>query len=578
MNSKEPFANTGVTARSGDHEDNVSYIDLGDCDQQCRYCGYLFWYAERLKGSNYGERPEYHLCYGGGKIYVPETPAQRLLIQQLLRNNHFIEHIQAYNQMFAMTSFGAKVDNSVNKGRGPYVFKVSGQIYHWIGSFCPEEEQHETDAVQEKYRDSKLGFIIRAAFVGMSFQLLVFWGEQFFKKYPLLFIFGQPGFYPDMVLKPRDGSGEDKKSRPDWVRKNQKDLRSDYLQGGPRYMYSHYLDALTICRSLGNLQYLITFTCNMKWPKIKRYMASYLGLTPSDRADIVCRVFEQKVNDFIKFLKYEKLFGYLTAWYKVVTELMMHGPCGVANPDAACTENRICIKNFPKNVRFVCDDKEWDIALEESAVSASSAELRTLFAQILIYCDVADPPKLWEKHWYAMQDDIAAKVSEATGIPLPVASSGIASLLLLARRTAHSRFKLPFNLTDESVKENPKKDKIETKPDKNGKHGETGKSQKQLQSSTKMPQSTIAALEVGQENCVLEAKVYQKWVSKTVPEMKPIAFCCILIDRELAATPATYYYINPQIPEAENAYTMFKEKYNMNTPLQVSRYHFHDPE
>ncbi|GKF93369.1 hypothetical protein Tco_0280088, partial [Tanacetum coccineum] len=41
--------------------------------------------------------------------------------------------------MFAMTSFGAKVDDSVNKGRGPYVFKVSGQIYHWIGSLCPEE-------------------------------------------------------------------------------------------------------------------------------------------------------------------------------------------------------------------------------------------------------------------------------------------------------------------------------------------------------------------------------------------------------------------------------------------------------
>ncbi|GJU92062.1 hypothetical protein Tco_1304485 [Tanacetum coccineum] len=47
---------------------------------------------------------------------------------------------------------------------------------------------------------------------------------------------------------------------------------------------------------------------------------------------------------------------------------------------------------------------------------------------------------------------------------------------------------------------------------------------------------------------------------------------------DLAATPATFYYINPQIPEAENAYTMFKEKYNMNPPLQVSRHRFHNPE
>ncbi|GKE42682.1 hypothetical protein Tco_1469966 [Tanacetum coccineum] len=70
---------------------------------------------------------------------MPPTPDPPLFIQQLLRNNHFMEHIRAYNQMFAMTSFGAKVDDSVNRVRGPYVFKVSGQIYHWIGSLCLKE-------------------------------------------------------------------------------------------------------------------------------------------------------------------------------------------------------------------------------------------------------------------------------------------------------------------------------------------------------------------------------------------------------------------------------------------------------
>ncbi|GJV99651.1 hypothetical protein Tco_1554903 [Tanacetum coccineum] len=46
---------------------------------------------------------------------------------------------------------------------------------------------------------------------------------------------------------------------------------------------------------------------------------------------------------------------------------------------------------------LVGDDKEWDIALEESIALATLAEIRTLFAQILIYYDVADPPKLWTK-------------------------------------------------------------------------------------------------------------------------------------------------------------------------------------
>ncbi|GJZ43334.1 hypothetical protein Tco_0590589 [Tanacetum coccineum] len=73
---------------------------------------------------------------------MPLTPDPPALIQQLFKNHQFMEHIRAYNQMFAMTSFGAKIDHSVNKGRGPYVFKISGQIYHWIGSLCPEEGHH----------------------------------------------------------------------------------------------------------------------------------------------------------------------------------------------------------------------------------------------------------------------------------------------------------------------------------------------------------------------------------------------------------------------------------------------------
>jgi hypothetical protein len=39
--------------------------------------------------------------------------------------------------MFAMTSMGAKVIDSINDGHGPYVFKISGQVCHRIGSLIP---------------------------------------------------------------------------------------------------------------------------------------------------------------------------------------------------------------------------------------------------------------------------------------------------------------------------------------------------------------------------------------------------------------------------------------------------------
>ena len=34
--------------------------------------------------------------------------------------------------------------------------------------------------------------------------------------------------------------------------------------------------------------------------------------------------------------------------YKVVAEMMMHGPCGNANPKAACMQEGVCSKSFPK--------------------------------------------------------------------------------------------------------------------------------------------------------------------------------------------------------------------------------------
>ncbi|GJT08692.1 nucleic acid-binding, OB-fold protein [Tanacetum coccineum] len=54
-----------------------------------------------------------------------------------------------------------------------------------------------------------------------------------------------------------------------------------------------------------------------------------------------------------------------------------------------------------------------------------------------------------------------------------------------------------------------------------------------------MSAATIASLIIGQENCILEAKVYRRWISKSILEMKALAYCCILIDRGNNAIQAT---------------------------------------
>jgi len=46
-----------------------------------------------------------------------------------------------YNSVLAFTSFGAKVDESVIEGAGPYSFRIQGELYHKIGSLCPAKGQ-----------------------------------------------------------------------------------------------------------------------------------------------------------------------------------------------------------------------------------------------------------------------------------------------------------------------------------------------------------------------------------------------------------------------------------------------------
>ncbi|GJR70071.1 DNA helicase [Tanacetum coccineum] len=183
----------------------------------------------------------------------------------------------------------------------------------------------------------------------------------------------------------------------DYIRTHQNDIRSDHLSGlynaisrgdlfgiavgskiilptsftgGPRYMYSHYLDALAIFRSLRNPQFFITFICNVNWHEIKRYMAQYPELTPADRPDIPCDGSVVYPSSFRngschivthssgsirrdKMENAEQLDQYISAELpdpeedptgnKIVSDMMMHRPCSGTNLDALCMQK---VKDF----------------------------------------------------------------------------------------------------------------------------------------------------------------------------------------------------------------------------------------
>ncbi|KAL3637375.1 hypothetical protein CASFOL_018543 [Castilleja foliolosa] len=114
-----------------------SYFDDGDCDYVCEHCGALFWFAERIVYGPLHARPQYTHCCKGVVVRLPFPLYPPAAMRSFFEDAAFMENIRAYNNMFSMTSFGARIDEAVNDGRGPYVFKVSGQVSHWIGSICP---------------------------------------------------------------------------------------------------------------------------------------------------------------------------------------------------------------------------------------------------------------------------------------------------------------------------------------------------------------------------------------------------------------------------------------------------------
>ncbi|KAL3655042.1 hypothetical protein CASFOL_000828 [Castilleja foliolosa] len=119
-----------------------TYFDDGDYEYICEHCAVFFWFAERLVRGPLHARPRYTHCCKNGSVRLPLPLDPPPAIRALFEDSNFMENVRAYNNMFSMTSFGARVDDAINDGHGPYVFKVSGQVSHWIGSICPPDNEH----------------------------------------------------------------------------------------------------------------------------------------------------------------------------------------------------------------------------------------------------------------------------------------------------------------------------------------------------------------------------------------------------------------------------------------------------
>lgn len=101
------------------------------------------WHEERVNKCVTKGKPLFSICCKKGEVKLPQPPETPSYLANLyndaVRGSDFQRSIRLYNAMFAFTSAGGNVDHSINKGRGPYIYRLNGQNHHVFGSLIPDD-------------------------------------------------------------------------------------------------------------------------------------------------------------------------------------------------------------------------------------------------------------------------------------------------------------------------------------------------------------------------------------------------------------------------------------------------------
>ncbi|GJQ89639.1 DNA helicase [Tanacetum coccineum] len=256
---------------------SYTYTDFRDSDQSCRHCGDSFW------------------------IHNSDLDPQ--MVEGLI---HFLDSYNELVQLFKTTrdkcreldipEFKIRFYN--DQGARGYVFTTSNTLGAMV--FKSGITSNTVFDVIIQHKD------------GPPQRVNKFHPSYMSLQFPLLFIYGQSGYHTDLKLRSADGRGRARRiTMLAYYRYQLHFCLQQYglLFRDGRLFQQYVVDALAICRRLGNPQFFITFTCNVNWPEIKRFMAQYPELTDSDRTDVMCWIFEQKIQSFVTFLKDERIFG-----------------------------------------------------------------------------------------------------------------------------------------------------------------------------------------------------------------------------------------------------------------------------
>ncbi|KAJ7623820.1 hypothetical protein B0H17DRAFT_857995, partial [Mycena rosella] len=95
--------------------------------------------------------PKFGMCCNHGKVTIPNLEPPPEALRLLLTGDdaqsvEYRKNMWQYNIALSFTSLGVKEDQSVNRGRGPPVFKIQGELCHRTGALLPSPNKEPTYA------------------------------------------------------------------------------------------------------------------------------------------------------------------------------------------------------------------------------------------------------------------------------------------------------------------------------------------------------------------------------------------------------------------------------------------------
>lgn len=131
------------TSEKNDLPHCPEYKSLGFPTKTCKYCGSTMWNEERVNKNNLKEEPVFSICCAKGQIKLPKSKPTPSYLRHVYydeeKRSKFRGSQRSYNCVLSMTSTGGNIDHSINKSKGPSVFRLSGINHHQFGTLLPED-------------------------------------------------------------------------------------------------------------------------------------------------------------------------------------------------------------------------------------------------------------------------------------------------------------------------------------------------------------------------------------------------------------------------------------------------------